>query len=122
MPNIPKKILLIDDEPLYQRAYGVPLEQAGYAVAYASNGEEALKRAKAEKFDAYIVDLIMPIMSGNAFLKKRTRKKVPAIVLTTLESDTDREDALKYGATNFFRKTELDPQELVSAIDKLLSA
>lgn len=116
----PKKILFIDDEPLYVQSYGDVLVAAGYEVTVARNGEDALKKITSEKFSLLIVDLIMPILSGIGFLKKVHRKKIPTIVFTTLEGETDREDALKYGATIFLKKGETSAKTLLSEVDKLL--
>lgn len=119
-PTNPAKILFIDDEPLYVKAYGDSLSAAGYQVVTAKNGEDALEKMTETKFDLLVVDLVMPIMSGISFLKKVHRKKIPTIVFTTLEGETDREDALKYGAAIFLKKGETSADVLLNEVKKIL--
>lgn len=121
-PTNSPKILFIDDEPLYAKAYGDSLTAQGYQVTTAKNGEDALEKMIKSNFDILIVDLIMPIMSGISFLKKVHRKKIPTIVFTTLEGETDREDAIKYGAKVFLKKGETSTDQLAETVAKLLNS
>lgn len=116
-----QKILFVDDEPLYTQAYGQGLEAAGYLVETARNGQEALEKLRADHFDLLILDLVMPILSGISFLKKIRHKKVPIIVFTTLEGETDREDALKYGAKAFLKKGEASVEILKNTVKAILN-
>lgn len=117
-----KKILFVDDEPLYVQAYGEGLRAKGYEVEAAKNGEEALEKIKTAHFDLLIVDLVMPILSGVSFLKKIRHRKVPILVFTTLEGETDREDALKYGAKAFLKKGETTVALLVEHVENIFNA
>lgn len=112
-------LLFVDDELLYRQLYGTAFEKAGYQVRYAANGEEALAAIKSERPDLLIVDCVMPIMTGMTLLKKIRRRKIPTFVLTTLEGDTDREDALALGAKGFFSKSDIDPETLLKKIQTL---
>ncbi len=119
--NKAKKILFVDDEPLYAQSYGEGLKALGYEVELAKNGEEALEKIQKLHFDLLIVDLIMPIMSGISFLKKIRRKKIPIIVFTTLEGETDREDAIKYGAKIFVKKGETSVDALKEKVELIFN-
>lgn len=116
-----KTILFVDDEPLYQTLFGDALRSEGFQVIFAQNGEKAIEEIKKQKPDLMIVDCIMPIMSGMSLLKKVHRRKIPAIVLTTLEGDTDREDALALGAKEFLTKGNIDPNILVKKVKDILA-
>ncbi len=119
--SLNKKILFVDDEPIYTQVYSQGLEARGHQVEKAENGEEALEKLKSGHFDLLIVDLVMPILSGISFLKKIRHRKIPIIVFTTLEGETDREDAIKYGAKSFIKKGETDVDQLSEIVDDLLS-
>lgn len=115
-----QSILFIDDEPMYRKLYGEALEQAGFSVTYAKNGEEAIAHIAEHRPDLMVVDLVMPIMSGIAFLRHVKRRKIPSIVFTTLEGATDREDALMHGAKAFCNKGDTTPEELVEKVSTVL--
>ena len=120
---MPKKILFVEDEPYYQTIYGKVLEKAGHEIVYALRGDEALDLFRSQTFDVVIVDLIMPIMSGQKFLKslRSSRKKRQAVilVLTTLEGTSDREDAVNSGADAFYMKSQTTPKKFLEIINAL---
>jgi len=117
-----KRILLIDDDAYFQDFYGNALRKAGFTVDAAANGEEALKILKENEYDLFIVDLVMPLMGGTAFLKAIRRRKTPRIVLTGLGGETDKEDARKAGAVRFLEKAQTTPAELVAEVQGVLGA
>ncbi|MBP9758909.1 response regulator [Candidatus Dojkabacteria bacterium] len=115
-----KTILFIDDEQYYQDVYGKVLE-AEYELTYSKNGEDALQKISDTNFDLIVLDLVMPIMSGKKLIEeigKNSKSKL--IVLTTLEGDTDRQDALENGADFFLVKNDTNPQELLKNVKKLI--
>lgn len=71
------RILLADDEPALAGAVADTLRDAGFEVAMASDGEEALARAQAQTFDAVICDLRMPRVDGPAFYRAIAAKSPP---------------------------------------------
>ena len=81
-----KKILIIDDEPDFLSVLRVRLEANDYEVIEASDGEEGLKKAEAEKPDVILVDIIMPKKDGYTLVRelkyKETTKSIPIIVMT----------------------------------------
>ena len=60
----PLRVLLVDDDDLIQRAGKALLEALGHQVFSANNGREALERLETESFDAVLLDMTMPVMSG----------------------------------------------------------
>jgi CheY-like chemotaxis protein len=86
-----KTILVVDDEPDVQRYLATLLDDAGFAVLIASDGEEALEIIKAHKPDLISLDLIMPKKSGQKLLyelrKDRSLSRIPVLVVTAHARD-----------------------------------
>ncbi len=81
----PKRILLVDDEVMVRDTLAAALEDAGYAVAVADSGEEALALLRTEKHvDVLVTDLSMPGMDGLMVIQEAHRRRpgLPAILLT----------------------------------------
>ena len=119
-----KKILFIEDEAALQKTLGDVLEQEGYKVLGALNGEIGLNMAKTEKPELILLDLVLPKMHGFEVLKALKEdaetKDIPIIVLTNLESMGDVEQALELGATTYLVKASYTLEEVVSKIKKAL--
>jgi len=89
-----KKILIVDDDPHIPRVFKMRLEQEGYKVTTAMNGEQGLELFQAGSFDLVITDQTMPRMTGVEFAKKiREHGQKPAIPVIFL-SGTMREEEL----------------------------
>ena len=89
--KIGKTILVIDDEPDLRLFMKTVLENAGFDVALAANGKEALERMTEKKPDAISLDLVMPKMSGLKFYryiqKNKDRSGIPVVVVTAHAED-----------------------------------
>ncbi len=90
---MPKKILVIDDDPVISELLKNRLEKQNYSVVVAHNGEEGLVRFKSESPDLIILDIKMPKMDGYTFLLEFKKaidvKTVPIIVLTNKDTMQD---------------------------------
>lgn len=119
-----KKILFIEDESALQKSIGDVLEQAGYEVISALDGELGLRLAKTEKPDLILLDLILPKMRGFEVLEQLkgdlATKEVPVIILTNLENMEDVNQALELGAMTYLVKTHYTLDEVVGKIKKAL--
>lgn len=119
-----KKILFIEDESALQKSIGDALEQAGYEVISALDGELGLRLAKTEKPDLILLDLILPKMRGFEVLEQLkgdlATKEVPVIILTNLENMEDVNQALELGAMTYLVKTHYTLDEVVGKIKKAL--
>src|SRR4030042_1028801 len=119
-----KKILFVEDESALQKTLGDVLEQEGYKVMSALDGEAGLKMAQTEIPDLILLDLILPKMHGFEVLRMlksdEATKDIPIIVLTNLESMGDIEKALELGATTYLVKESYTLEEVVSKIKKAL--
>ena len=89
-----KSILVVEDEPDLAEIYQTLLEQAGYNVAVAHNGKEALDLAQANEPHVILLDLRMPVMDGVGFLEKFDLKKAHPNVKVIVSSNYDMQDEI----------------------------
>ena len=99
------KILVVDDEKLLVKGITFNLENEGYEVTAAYDGEAAVELAKKESFDLIILDLMMPVLSGTeACMKIREFSDVPIIMLTARSEDADKLMGFACGADDYVTK------------------
>src|SRR5207302_10595151 len=85
------RVLIVDDDKKLCRLIKDYLEPLGYEVMSAHTGREGLQKALAEKFDAVILDIMMPEMDGLEVLRRlRGASSVPVLMLTGLGEERDR--------------------------------
>ena len=102
---MPKKILLVDDEPLILKGLKYSLEQDGYQIDSAMDGEEALKKFFSGEFDLILLDVMLPGVDGMEVCQRiRERSNVPIIMLTAKGEDMDKILGLEYGADDYMTK------------------
>jgi DNA-binding response OmpR family regulator len=113
-------ILVVDDEPEIVRLVRSYLEQDGYRVVTAYNGEEALYTVRHEKPDLVVLDVLMPKMDGLEFTRRvRREQDVPIIMLTARAEETDRIVGLEMGADDYVTKP-FSPREVVARVRAVL--
>jgi two-component system chemotaxis response regulator CheY len=117
-----KNILAIDDSAAMRQIISATLATAGYEVTVASDGEEGLECALAERFDLVLTDQHMPGKSGldliMALRANHAYRATPILVLTTEDGAPFKDAARTAGATGWIEKP-LDPDlltELVAAL------
>ena len=99
------KILVVDDEQLLVKGVKFNLENEGYAVETAYDGEAAVELAKGNDFDLIILDLMMPKLDGlSACMKIREFSNVPIIMLTAKSEDADKIMGFESGADDYITK------------------
>ena len=102
---MPKKILLVDDEPLILKGLKYSLEQDGYQTEAAMDGEEALEKFFADHYDLILLDVMLPGVDGIEVCQRvRERSNVPIIMLTAKGEDMDKILGLEYGADDYMTK------------------
>jgi len=115
-----KKILLVDDDITLREMYEERLKLEGYAVATATNGEEALAKMKSFVPDLILLDIMMPVMNGFTVLDKLRAhseySKIPVLFLTALVQDQNKNRAMKAGAAGYIVKSETMPGDLMKKI------
>jgi DNA-binding response OmpR family regulator len=103
-----KRILVVDDESELVKAIQIRIELAGYEILVACNGREGLEKARKEKPDLIILDLMLPKMDGYkvcAMLKHDARyMKIPIIMLTARAQESDEKLGYECGAEAFITK------------------
>lgn len=99
------KILIVDDEKLLVKGIKFNLEQDGYSVETAYDGEEALKMARDKSISLIVLDLMLPKIDGLTVCQKvREFSSVPIIMLTAKTEDMDKILGLDYGADDYMTK------------------
>jgi DNA-binding response OmpR family regulator len=99
------KILVVDDESVLVKGIKFNLENEGYKVTAAYDGEEALEVFKQDKFDLVILDLMLPKVDGLEVCRiMRESSNVPIIMLTAKSEDTDKLIGFEYGADDYLTK------------------
>lgn len=108
--------LIVDDEPAIRQTLGSYLTKRGYATATASSGEEALDSVQSRRPDLVLLDLVMPGIGGlEACRRIRARSSVPIIVLSVIDREPEKVEALEAGADDYLTKP-FGPDELVARI------
>ena len=117
---MPKKILLVDDEPQVLAICHDYLKVSGYDVIVATDGLQGLAAARREKPDLIVLDLILPEMDGLDVCRAIRRKSiVPIIMLTGRADETDKVIGLEIGADDYMTKP-FSPRELVARVHVVL--
>lgn len=99
------RILVVEDEPDLLRTVAQALREDGYAVDEASDGEEGLYKATAWEYDAIVLDLLMPGLTGwEVLLRLRRTHKTPVLILTARDGVQDRVRGLDSGADDYLTK------------------
>ncbi len=100
------RVLIIDDESEIRELFRSFLEDEGYDIMEAVNGQEAFNMAANEKFDIYITDVFMPEMNGVEFMKvlKMLDPDAVVIIVTGYDNMECTRQALDYGAFRFLTK------------------
>lgn len=116
-----KTVLIVEDEFFLAETIRARLEFLGYDVAYAENGEEALKLLRETRVDLVIMDVMMPVMDGYTATEKikddEKLKKIPVVFLTARAREEDRERAMASGADDYLAKP-FRSEELMSMVEK----
>ena len=100
-----KRILLVDDEPLIVKGLKYSLEQEGYETDSAADGEEALNKFFAGKYDLILLDVMLPKVDGIEVCQRiREKSYVPIIMLTAKGEDMDKILGFEYGADDYMTK------------------
>jgi DNA-binding response OmpR family regulator len=114
------RVLLADDEPDILAPVSYALRAEGFDVETAVDGEEALEAARRGDFDAVVLDVMMPRLSGTEVCKRlRAESIVPIIMLTAKDAEVDRVLGLELGADDYVTKP-FSTRELASRIRAVL--
>jgi signal transduction histidine kinase/CheY-like chemotaxis protein len=103
-------VLVVEDDEDYQGVVTFELEQAGYNVVHATDGEEALRVINKQKIDAMILDIIIPRLDGLSILEalSESGKRIPALILTGIDDPDVTLQAKQLGAIEVVHKHGVD--------------
>jgi CheY-like chemotaxis protein len=121
-----RRILLVEDDRFLRRACEISLRQRGFVVATAADGEEALRKVRAEPPDLILLDLLMPKMTGTEVLKalraEEATREIRVLILSNSSREQDVEEIKALGVSGYFVKADLSLQELGDMVARLLEA
>ncbi len=117
------KVLVVDDEPNIVLSLEFLMEQAGFEVVTAEDGEQALARVNDSQPDLLLLDISLPGISGFDVLEqlrgKEATAQLPIIMLTAHGRDVEREKGMALGADDYITKP-FSTQSLVEKVKALL--
>jgi two-component system, OmpR family, response regulator len=114
------RVLLIDDDRRLFELLASYLGQNGLSLEGAQDGARGLARLDTEPFDAVLLDVMMPGLSGLEVMKRiRQKSRVPVIMLTAKGDETDRVVGLELGADDYVPKP-FSPRELLARLRAVL--
>lgn len=117
------RILVVEDEPFIRQILKVQLELAGYTVATAENGVQALQEIKNGRPDLVLLDLMMPDMDGHEVCKRlkccHETSNIPVIILTAKSDLGEKVRTLEHGANDYLTKP-YEQDELLARVRNLL--
>jgi twitching motility two-component system response regulator PilH len=117
-----KKILVVDDSATERHIIGEILTKHGFEVSYAESGEMGVAKAKQDKPDLVMMDVVMPGLNGfqatRAISKDPETEKIPVIICTTKDQETDKVWGMRQGAKDYLVKP-INAAELLSKIASL---
>lgn len=118
---MPKKILLVDDDPALVEGLSYSLKREGYEVAVAADGLRALECVREEQPDLVILDIMLPQLDGFEVCRilRAAGAKVPILMLTAKTEEVDKVVGLELGADDYLTKP-FGLRELVARIRALL--
>ncbi len=120
---MPQRILVVDDDRQIVRLVRAYLEQAGYDVVIAYDGESALHAIRSEKPDLVVLDLMLPGKDGWEITRivrnDENLAGTPIIMLTARVEDTDKIVGLELGADDYVPKP-FNPREVVARVRSVL--
>ena len=118
-----KKILIIEDQSNIIELIRFNLEQAGYQVDYALDGEAGLEQINKNRYDLLILDLMLPKIDGltlcTMLRKQPETHKMPIIMLTAKSTELDKIVGLEMGADDYVTKP-FSVRELIARVKALL--
>ncbi|MDQ0298590.1 two-component system alkaline phosphatase synthesis response regulator PhoP [Salibacterium salarium] len=116
-----QKLLVVDDEESIITLISYNLEQSGYEVDTAMDGQSAIEKAKSSSYDLIVLDLMLPEIDGLEVCRqiRQEKIKVPILMLTAKDEEFDKVLGLELGADDYMTKP-FSPRELVARVRAIL--
>lgn len=121
-----KKILIVDDDEFLLDMYSTKFREAGFEVDFAAEGRTAKEKMRKHRYDAILLDIVMPQLDGFTLLKevreeKSDIKNTLIVYLTNLGQREDIEKGLALGVDDYIIKAHFTPSEVVKKVEELLA-
>lgn len=121
-----KKILVVEDEQMLARIIGMKLEEEGYFVDHAYDGQQAYEKFIAPEVpDLVLLDILLPKMSGFDVLERlrAEQRAIPkVIVFSNFAQKEDVEKAQELGAIDYIVKAAFSPAEILTKIQAVFAS
>lgn len=118
------KIAIIEDDPVIRQMYRMKFEADSFSVQTAEDGKEGTKLVEKFKPDIILLDLSMPVMSGDEALAEiRSHdwgKDIPVMILTNLGEEEAPKTLRALGIHSYIVKADLTPRQVVDRVKKAL--
>jgi len=125
-PKPAKKILIIEDDDYLRDLYVEILEEEGFYVEHAADGEEGYAKLLTDGFDLVLLDIMLPKMDGLTILEKLQKEAQTAqptrniIVLSNMGQDTAIAKAVSLGAKGYMIKSDYTPAQVINKVKEYL--
>jgi two-component system OmpR family response regulator len=115
------RVLVVEDDPAIGAFVVRGLREAGYTVDHASNGDDGFDLARRERYDAIVLDLMLPGRDGLAVIEglRQAGNRTPVLILTAKRSIDDRVKGLQTGGDDYLTKPFAMP-ELLARVQALI--
>lgn len=120
----PRTVMIVEDEKDLRDVYAIILKHAGYDVCESTNGQEALEKLDGCKPDLILLDIFMPTMDGEQFMRRLDKAKYPNVKVIVCSNTSDKElmeTMLALGADKIVTKASLAPTDLTDLVEPYLS-
>ncbi len=121
-----KKVMIVEDDTVLANALSLALQNEGYELSLATDGEEAERMILQELPDLILLDLLLPIKNGFEVLKVMRQnpetKNISVVILTNFEQETSISEGKKLGAKDYIVKANVDIQDIPEIVKKYLPA
>ncbi len=118
------RVLVVDDDPVILELLRINFEIEGFEVFSASDGQEGLERARADRPDVVLSDIMMPRLDGLQLLARLrddpTTAGVPVVLLSAKAQNAEVQRGLALGADDYVTKP-FDPLELIDRVNAVLA-
>ncbi len=119
-----KKVIIIEDEETLLNLLDKKLNQEGYEVIVARDGQEGLEKIKTNMIDLILLDIVMPKMGGFEVMEELQKdeilSRIPIIIISNSGQPVELDRAKELGVVDWLIKTDFDPQEVVDKVKKYI--
>jgi two-component system response regulator VicR len=118
------KVMIVEDDTVLANALTLALQNEGYEISLATDGEEAGRMIQEEKPDLILLDLLLPIKNGFEVLRfmrqNPSTKDISVVILTNFEQETSVAEGKKLGVKDYIVKANVDIQDIPKIVRKYL--